>query len=395
MQDTSSIGARLRRARKERGFSQRQLAERAGISTDMVSRIERDDRGLSLPTMYRLADALSIDPSQMLGKRERLGEAGREHGILGVRDALLTSWDLPGLDFGNDGAAATMDELRRAVDTGWELYWHGRFGLLASLLPTLMSSARATERELGAPACAPLAQAYQLAADLMIHCGRDDLAFAGAARAIRAASRGDDPLQEATLAGTLSWVLLHQGRLEEAEQVAAVAAAKSAPRGKVPARHLTVYGALLLSAAAPAAAAGNAAAVASYMTEAKIAGMQFTGGDRHDLNVSFGPSQLAMQAAHQQVALKQPARALAAARLVRRADLLDISWGAHHMDLAQAHLDKGDVPAAVEALLTAHETSAEWSVHQGPWRALAGAAVRAGRRRDARTEMLAVAAGMR
>ena len=394
MQHTISIGERLRTARKERGFSQRELADRAGISTDMISRIERDDRGLSLPTMYKLADALGMDPSRLLGKRERLEKGGQNRGVLGVRDAILTSWDIPGLDLGDDGPPATLDELRRAVDTGWELYWTGHLGLLASLLPPLLSSGRATEREMGAPAAGLLAQAYQLAADLMVHCGQDVLAFAGAARAIRAASRGDDPLQEATLAGTLSWALLHQGRLDQAEEVAALAAAKAEPRGQVPIKHLTVYGALLLSAAAPAAAAGNADAVASYMTEAKIAGMRFTEGDRHDYEVSFGPSQLAMQAVHQQAALREPARALAAARVVNRADLRTISWGALHMDVAQANLDLGRTPAAVEALLTAHGTSSEWARHQGPWRALAVSAVRAGRRRDTRTELLAKAAGI-
>ena len=404
MEHTSGLGDRLAQARADRGLTQDQLAERAGISAKMVSLIERGQRTPGIPTVYALAGALGIEPSRLLDRRDRLGAGDRERGILAVRDALLSPGDLPGLDLADDGPPAPLGELELAVDTGWDLYWKGQFGDLAALLPPLIGAARATVRESGSAACRPLAQAYQLAADLLVHVGHDDLAFGGAMRAMRAAAKGDDPLQEATLAGTASWVLLHQGRLGDAEKVAAKAAESITPRFLGTAgsedeadkrmAHLTVYGALLLSAAAPAAAAGNADAVSGYMAEAQLAALAFSGPDRHDYAVSFGRSQMEMQRTHQMTVLGRPDRALKAAAKVLRTDLLPISWGALHLDIATSHLERRNTPAAVEALLTAHGVSHEWAAHQGSWRTNSAAAIRASRRGSERAEQLAVAAGM-
>lgn len=401
MNDTSSIGSRLRQARRGRGYSQEDLAELTGISASYIAKIEQDRAfSPSMRVLYRLCDTLGVQASWLLDKQERLQASGRDRGVLAVRDVLLAPGDLPGLDLHDDGPPAGLAYLEQAVQTGWDLYWQGHLGMLASLLRTLIPAARATEREAGAAACRPLAQAYQLAADLMVHVGNDDLAFAGAMRAMRAAGRGegtahDDPLQRATLAGTASWVLLHQNRLDAAEKVAAAAAEGIRPAGRVPLEHLTVHGALLLSAAAPAAAAGRKDAVAEYMAEAQVSSLQFTAGDRHDYNVSFGPSQLAMQRTHQMSLLDEPGEALRASRRVNRADLLPISWGALHLDVAQANLAARRVTAAVDALWTAHDVSPEWARHQGIWRTAVAGAVQAEHRLSARTRRLAVAAGLR
>ena len=410
MNDTTSIGARIRTARRERGFTQEGLAERAGISASFLAQIERGRKWPGVQTMLAIAGALGVGPSQLLDKRERMEREGRDRGVLGVRDALLATGDLPGMSLGGDGVPMPLAELERAVGTGWDLYWQGRFGLLASMLPPLIASARATEKADGPAACQPLAQAYQQAADLMVHVGNDDLAFAAAVRGLAAAERGleaDQPggtLQHATLAGTASWVLLHQGRLDRAEEVAAAAAVKAEPTGlrsprsegeaEAQMRHLCVYGALLLSAAAPAAAAGDGHSVAAYMAEASVAALRFTQGDRHDYQVSFGPTQIAMQAVHVNAVLREPRTALKAVKRVIRADLRDISWGALHLDIAQASLDDGKGAAAVAALLEAHDVSEEWARHQGPWRDLAVWAVRAETRRTEPARKLARVAGL-
>lgn len=401
MESSNSIGARLQQARRERGYSQEGLAELAGISASYIAKLEQDRAvSPSMRVLYKLCAALGVNASWLLDNRERLQQGGRDRSIQAVRDAIFAPGDIPGLDLAGGGAPAPVAELEKAVATGWDLYWDGHLGLLASLLPALIASARATERETGPSACKPLAQAYQLAADLFVHVGNDDLAFAGAMRAMRASIRSQgtehhDPLQQATLAGTTSWVLLHMGRLAEAEKVAAAGADSIRPAGRVPFEHLTVHGALLLSAAAPAAAAGSKDAVAEYMAEAQVASLQFTEGDHHDYNVSFGPSQVAMQRTHQMTLLDEPGGALKASKRVIQADLLPISWGAFHLDVAQASLAARRVNAAVDALWTAHDVSPEWARHQGIWRSAVAGAVRAENRLSARTRKLAVVAGLR
>jgi transcriptional regulator with XRE-family HTH domain len=64
MPDTElSVGSRLRSLRKERGFSQRELADLAGLSPNAVSLIERDEISPSVATLQRLAGALAVKMS--------------------------------------------------------------------------------------------------------------------------------------------------------------------------------------------------------------------------------------------------------------------------------------------------------------------------------------------
>jgi transcriptional regulator with XRE-family HTH domain len=53
--------ALLQLARLKAGLSQRQLAERAGVPTTMISAYERDRRQPTLPTLLRLLRAAGFD----------------------------------------------------------------------------------------------------------------------------------------------------------------------------------------------------------------------------------------------------------------------------------------------------------------------------------------------
>lgn len=58
-----SLGSRLRALRNERGLSQRELANQAGISANAVSLIERDENSPSVSTLQNLASALNVKMS--------------------------------------------------------------------------------------------------------------------------------------------------------------------------------------------------------------------------------------------------------------------------------------------------------------------------------------------
>jgi len=58
-----SLGSRLRKIRDERGFSQRELAQKSGISTNAISLIERDENSPSVATLQALAGALEVKMS--------------------------------------------------------------------------------------------------------------------------------------------------------------------------------------------------------------------------------------------------------------------------------------------------------------------------------------------
>jgi len=65
-----SIGARIKSFRKQRGFTQVKLAEKAGISRSYLADVEADRYNPSLSTLMELAQALSISVSCLLDDGE-------------------------------------------------------------------------------------------------------------------------------------------------------------------------------------------------------------------------------------------------------------------------------------------------------------------------------------
>ncbi len=86
--------------------------------------------------------------------------------------------------------------------------------------------------------------------------------------------------------------------------------------------------------------------------------------DRHDYQVNFGPTQIAMQATYAHAMAGNPDRALLAAQGVHRDDLFTISYGRHLLDVAQAHTDSGRDDVAVDVLHEAKNLAPVWFRHQ-------------------------------
>lgn len=61
----SRFGSRLRQFRDERGYSQEELAERAGLHRNYVGGVERGERNVALENTVKLAKALSIKPADL------------------------------------------------------------------------------------------------------------------------------------------------------------------------------------------------------------------------------------------------------------------------------------------------------------------------------------------
>jgi transcriptional regulator with XRE-family HTH domain len=63
MDNELSVGARLRTLRRELNLSQKDLAERCGLSLNAVSLIERDEISPNVATLQKLASALNVKMS--------------------------------------------------------------------------------------------------------------------------------------------------------------------------------------------------------------------------------------------------------------------------------------------------------------------------------------------
>lgn len=60
------LAINLRRLRHERRMTQEELAERAGISSRYVGAVERADVSASVTVLGQIAEALMIEPSELL-----------------------------------------------------------------------------------------------------------------------------------------------------------------------------------------------------------------------------------------------------------------------------------------------------------------------------------------
>lgn len=70
-----AFGQELRELRKERGFSQESLADKADLHRNFIGLVERGQRNVTLTTLEGLAAALKVSVSELIARAEK--RAGR------------------------------------------------------------------------------------------------------------------------------------------------------------------------------------------------------------------------------------------------------------------------------------------------------------------------------
>jgi transcriptional regulator with XRE-family HTH domain len=63
-----TLARNLRRLRAQHGLSQEELADRAGLHRTYVGSVERCERNISIDNIERLAGALGVSASALLGE---------------------------------------------------------------------------------------------------------------------------------------------------------------------------------------------------------------------------------------------------------------------------------------------------------------------------------------
>ena len=374
-EDLPTIGGRILELR--RGvYSQIDLATAADVSVDVIRKLEQGRRQTaSIGTLQRIARVLDVDIGDLLG-RSRPVPSGGEHQarVLAIRDALTSVDDLLGeLD---DADAPDLAELGRSLTYGWGAYWAGRYGPLAAMLPRLLAEARAATHGAAAPGGGRVAdlaaQVHQLAAGTLLRLGAADLGHVAARESLRLAAMASDPLREAAMRSTMTYVLIRQGRFLAAERVAVTSAEAFQPHGDATTPTLSVYGGLLLRGATAAARDGRAGAAATLLGEAgEVA--ERTGVDRTDYEVVFGPSNWVMQSADVAVVGEDYPAAVAVARRMPPGSALPLAARSRHLtDVGHAQLRLGNDRAAEAALLTLERGAPDWTAHHRLPRMLVG-----------------------
>ncbi|MGP4002587.1 helix-turn-helix domain-containing protein [Streptomyces sp. 8N706] len=368
MADALTIGDRLAAVRTRRGVTQEQLAERARLSVDTVRKLEQNQRRTArLATLNALARALDVETSVLVGQPTVLEPAnGAEPpSILALRRAVTPLADIPGLgETDDDVPPPSIAQLRAAIRSTEAVRRRGEFTKITSLLPVLISDARAAVRAHTegdrAAAQAVLAEAYQIAATTLAGLGKEDAAFTAIEHSIAAARQSDDPHLETMAISCLSWIFTKQGRIDDAERVAVETAARIEPGFRSSPVDLSLWGILLLRGATAAVRAERKDTARDLLCLASAAAARI-GTDRLDYATPFGPTNTAVATVNAYVDMGEPAKAIDHAERLPDMSSLPPTWLArHHVDRALAYADMSRDDRAVRALLAADRAAPEW-----------------------------------
>src|SRR6266545_992466 len=324
-----SVGERIRHLRYQQmpRMTQRELAERAGVSVDLISKLEQGTKQTALlVNLHRIAAALDVDVSALLARPERVEAAvADDGGVVAIRLAITA--------LGDDAEPASLDELQRQARYAWAAYWASHFDVLAGLLPDFISIARATVREHGTPEMhATLSDAYGVAGSMLVHLGYIDLAFLAMELAI--------------------------GEADSIEP----RVAKATPE------HIAVWGGLLLSGAVAAARDDRLDEADDLLNLAETAATRLQAAERAvriDHERPFGMPVVVQVSVDANVATGRPARALEVARrMPPDADLPPAGKARHLADVAAAQTSLGRDREATETLLSIERMAPDWMKYQ-------------------------------
>jgi transcriptional regulator with XRE-family HTH domain len=360
----STLGAQLSALRRRRAMSQRDLAERAGVSVDLVRKLEQGQRHATrIASLTALANALDVSPADLLGKPRGL-PAGRVSGEVGaIRRAVL------GVRHPEVEPPPVLADLRTEGREAWRLYWAGRYAELARDLPDLIAGARAAVEVATdqATAAATLAELLQLTASLLAHLAHEDLAHLALAEAVRAAEASGDELLFAGQQATRSWVLSRQGLWSEAEHVAVTAAEQMEPAlSRASIDQVAVWGELLRYGTTAVARSGRQSEAQEMLGLVRAAAARMAGDQRSAyVGMAFGPTVAAMKAVDVAIAADRPRQAIKLAERVEHPEAVPTAMHARYLlNVAWAQMTDWRSQDAVDTLRTVEALAAEMLPHQ-------------------------------
>ncbi|SED08531.1 Transcriptional regulator, contains XRE-family HTH domain [Streptomyces sp. 2131.1] len=369
---SDELGRTLRRLRRLASLTQEELAERAGVSVDVVRQLEQGRKqSARLPTLHALANGLGVELTTLLGDPPAVA-SGENDGprFVAVRRAIMPVLGGPEPEVPGDGFS--LERLRERIAAGWTQYHSAEFDTVMKALPDLIADARtataSADGEVRRAGFGALGKALQLAGHVAVRMGKTDLALIGLERAIEAAGQAGDPLLVPMIVNSTAWTYQRQGRLDDALGIALRHADDLVGEGRLDtADGLKVWGALTMSAATSAARSGDYERAAAMMEAAEKEAVRVAtlpdGGDNRMVSV-FSPSSVRIERVRLAVQYGHPQEALALAKGMRLSRDTPPSWRTWLLlDVARAHTDTGDAAGAVKTLESLRRVAPTWMQH--------------------------------
>ncbi|NEW75265.1 helix-turn-helix domain-containing protein [Streptomyces rhizosphaericus] len=127
----TNLGKRVAYQRRIARMTQQELADAADVHIGTLRKIERNARGASDNVVEALAAALGVDPSLLLGSRDRAD--ARVHAAMPSLSAVIAAYEAP-----DDGPVRQLSELRTAVDEAVTWRLASQYVRIAHHLPSLI-----------------------------------------------------------------------------------------------------------------------------------------------------------------------------------------------------------------------------------------------------------------
>ncbi|HEV2089393.1 MAG TPA: helix-turn-helix domain-containing protein [Cryptosporangiaceae bacterium] len=344
----SSIGERLANLRTAQRLTQRELAERAEVSVDLVCKLEQGRKHTArLSSLTKLARALDADLAALVSDPVALQTPNEDAGILAIRRVLTPATT----------AEPTGGDQAQLLADAWAAYWRGDYDTLGVMLPTLIAHASVPAQR---------AEALNIATSLLVHSGKQDLAYLAVRQAIQAAENAPDPLLRVAMVTTMAWAFLVAGRPEDGYKVAEAVADEAEPASlsRADPVRLAVWGNVVVKMATSAARAHQPGRARDALRLAGAAAAALDTDAMH-FHSPFGPSLVTMQAVDVELQDDNYGAALQAAGKMPPDARLPLAARARHLtDVAFAQTRLGRDADAEKTLLGVERMAPEWITHQ-------------------------------
>jgi transcriptional regulator with XRE-family HTH domain len=359
------IGVRLRDVRKRRGLTQHELASESGVSLSLIRKLEQGElKDTRLETARRLAVALRVPTTRLLTRDDtpNPADAPTVDQWEPVRRALASPLPAPEVH-----EEPTVVGVADALIVARQLFAEDRLAELAVALPPLLRDGDTLADD---PAARGVrVQLMQVTAALLTQTHQYRAAETALERAL--ADAGNE-LEGAATVNTMCWLLLRQGRLKQAQELAVRWADDLEPRlTRATPAELSAWGGMLLRVSAVAVRDNRLAEAKDALRFARAAAIAL-GRDMltgPDLLRTFGPVTVAQLRAEHAAITDQPDQVLKLHGAIPAWSKPTAKSSAsnrhrHLLDVADAHVKLRDPASSVGILRYIQEAAPEWLPQQ-------------------------------
>ncbi|WP_214413907.1 helix-turn-helix domain-containing protein [Sphaerisporangium fuscum] len=360
--DDDMIGRRIAHARKLRGLTQRELAEKVPCSKSLISQVEGGHKPASPSFIGAVARVLHVEVTELTGQpyRGRTASTDRIHAAIPqIREALVYRDIAPSLDV----PPRSLSDLRKETERAGRLRQEARYVELGTLLPALIKEltvhAHTTEGDRRAAVFGLLASAYSAADSMAYKLGYLDLFHIAVERMAWAAGQTDDPLLPAVADIRRSMAFMatgaYGGGLDLLARTKRRLAGELSDRTDV----LSVVGTVHLRAAILASCGNHAGLAWDHMGEAREVADRLR-RDTTDYGLLFGPSNTTIHEVAVAVELGDADEAIRRGADLELPPTLPAERTSHHfIDLSRAWLWERKWDKALQCVLKAEMIAAQ------------------------------------